>query len=161
LDGAHDGMFQPNKGVTTAMIRDGLSQTLCVSEKLIGSASKVGSWQRDWRPVSVVSGYPASADAWFQFCSGLGGQPDYSVDAGRSWVLGGARYTGFFVSAAPGSPFGDCGTGHFLGTGVFAARSFHPACVNAGLADGSVHRYSSGTQRRIWMALGTIDSGDE
>lgn len=161
LDGVHDGMFQPNVGVGTAMIRDGLSQTLCVSEKLIGSGSNAGSWQRDWRPVAVANGYPASPDAWFQVCSELDGEPNYTSDAGRSWLLGGARYTGFFVSATPNSPFSDCGTGHFLGTGIFAVRSFHPGGVNAALADGSVHRYSSGTQRHIWMALGTIDSGDE
>ena len=136
-----------------AAFRDGLSNTLAFSEKPIGTGAGGGSFSpfRDWvqRPTSVMT-----ADQWIGTCSSItdaGG--DAKLDAGQTWLISRAVYTLFFTSAAPDSPFPDCGAGG--NNGIFTARSYHPGGVNAAMADGSVRWFASGIDHRVWRSLGT------
>lgn len=141
-----------------AEFRDGLSNTLAFSEKPIGSGDG-GTYSpfRDW----VSRGDAAATGAeWFAVCSRLSGDDPYKVDAGRTWVLAGAWYTHFFASAPPNTPIPDCGSTTDKGSGIFAARSYHPSGVNAALADGSVRWFSSATDVQNWRALGTRAGGE-
>ncbi len=78
--------------------------------------------------------------------------------AGRTWLIGGAFYTTFFVAATPDSPVPDCGVTHDNGTGVFAARSYHSGGVNILIADGSVRYVRSGIAQSVWIAMGTREA---
>ena len=154
----NDGAFVRDKlRLPLSDFRDGLSNTLAFSEKPIGSGSGRYRPFNDW--VQVRHRAATGAD-WAEACARLPGVENARFDAGRTWLLAGAIYTQFFTSVAPNSPIPDCGEHHNNGAGVFAARSYHSAGVNAALADGSVRWFSSGTDTEIWRALGTRAGGE-
>ena len=139
-------------------IRDGLSHTLAFSEKPVAS---LGSYSpiRDWLSDSI-SPLPTTADGWIDVCSNQSNPGAARFDAGRCWLMGGTTYSHFFVAVPPNSPVPDCGNPANFGTGIFAARSYHPGGVNALTADGSVHWFASTTDRNLWRALGTRSGGE-
>jgi prepilin-type processing-associated H-X9-DG protein len=142
-----------------AKIRDGLSNTIAFSEKPVGSTASAYSSYRDW--LSVIQGAQNhTVDGWVSLCSRLTNSGGARKDAGRSWILAGAIYTQFYVSVAPNSAIPDCGTEFSMGSGVFAARSFHPGGVNASMGDGSVRWFSSGVSQELWRSLGTRSGGE-
>ncbi len=138
--GIQDGAFT-TKGTRPAAFADGLSTTLAYSEKLVGGVSpKSFAPNRDWIFAFRLDGQ-ISADEWVTYCGQRSFAADRNAmefDAGRSWMLGGAIYTEFLVSASPNAQVPDCGKRSAVGIGVFAARSLHPGGVNAAMADGSV-----------------------
>lgn len=164
------GYYQPGsgyKGVFTnvrpaklSSIRDGLSSTIAMSEKPLGSNSA-----RDFRPFSdsvLTSEFGRHPEPWewVSICGRLGpnslNNPNLLwLDAGRTWLLPGGRYTAFFTVAPPNTPVIDCGSPAFIGLGQFAARSYHPGGVNGLMSDGSVHWFQSGISFAVWSALGT------
>jgi prepilin-type N-terminal cleavage/methylation domain-containing protein/prepilin-type processing-associated H-X9-DG protein len=163
-----DGAFMPlddgtSRVLNLAAIRDGLSSTLAFSEKPIGSGASGGVDPfRDWI-ASRLTGNDWTSDAWLNRCSNL--SPDELAgaqgDGGGSWMIPGAIYTAFYASAPPNSRVPDCGiSGINNGLGIFAARSYHPGGVNAVMADGSIHWFTSGIDARIWRSLGTRAGGE-
>jgi len=141
---------------------DGLSNTVCLSEKVIGSGPG-GPFSpfRDWREAYVDSPSAArSADTWIDLCSHPAIGWGERTDGGSSWIFSGAIYTLFYVSVPPNSSVPDCGVRVGLGTGVFGARSYHPGGVNAAMADGSVRWVPSGISPRLWRAMGTKNLGE-
>lgn len=139
-----------------AAFRDGLSNTLAFSEKPIGTGEGRFSPFQDWvqRPTSVMT-----ADQWIETCSTIvDAGANARLDAGQTWLLSGAVNTLFLASAAPNSPFPDCGT--VATNGIFTARSYHPGGVNAAMADGSVRWFASGMDHRVWRSLGTRAGGE-
>jgi len=150
--------FGPNR---LSGFRDGLSQTLAFSEKLI---SRPGPYdpKRDWVRVHLRLG-PIGHEEWVRACANLEHPPaprQVRQDAGRTWMIGQAKFTYFFVSVPPNSPVPDCGLQGFGGRGVFGARSHHPGVVNAVMADGSVRSFSSSTEPNVWRALGSRAGGE-
>lgn len=142
-----------------AEFTDGLSNTLSFSEKPI--ASGVYSPFRDW--VEPRPGGPNELVVpWVSICADLDSTSvrNWRLNAGRTWLIGGAVFTAFHASVAPNSPIPDCGTMLNGGTGVFAARSYHPGGINAAMADGSVRWFTSGTDVQVWRAHGTRAKGD-
>ena len=138
--------------------RDGLSNTLLFSEKPVGSgASGTFDAFRDW----IASRAEAATGAeWSSVCANLKIAEPHLPDAGATWALAGAVATHFFTSVPPNSRIPDCGNMNDMGTGVFAARSYHPGGVNASMADGTVHWFSSTTSAEVWRALGTRAGGE-
>lgn len=138
-------------------ITDGLSNTLALSEKPIGSGEgRAYSPFRDW--VRGPSDRPGGL-AWEEVCGRItSAGADGQWDAGASWVLWGCPYTLFLGKAPPNSPIPDCGNGS--DEGVFTARSHHPGGVNAAMADGSVRWFGSGTNVQVWRALATRAGGE-
>ncbi|GIW85818.1 MAG: prepilin-type N-terminal cleavage/methylation domain-containing protein [Isosphaeraceae bacterium] len=144
-------LFGPNR---PAGFRDGLSQTLAFSEKLI---SRPGRYDptRDWIDIWDMSTY--EPEDWIRLCGTL--PPSIATkarqDAGQTWMVGETRYTLFFVSVPPNGHIPDCGIPAFAGIGVYGARSLHPRLVNATMADGSARAFRSGISPAVWAALGT------
>jgi hypothetical protein len=157
---ANAGSFVFGRLGDLASFRDGTSNTIVFSEKLVGSPS-VGAYSsvRDWirytdNPV------PTTGEQWVAVCSGLVNADHADFNAGHSWLFPGGVYTWFFVSVPPNSRIPDCGVLHTGGTGVFAARSFHPSSVSAAMADGAVRAFSSSVDSGVWRGLGTRDRGE-
>lgn len=143
-----------------AAITDGLSNTILASEKPVGSLPGPYSAFRDWY-VSHSGNALSTSDDWFRYCAaGPFSQGAAEFDAGRTWLLGGAIYTSFFVVATPNSPVPDCGDRTFGGSGLFTARSYHGPGVNVVMIDGSVRWTSNSIDRRTWKAMGTKSSGE-
>ncbi|MGC8644142.1 MAG: DUF1559 domain-containing protein [Isosphaeraceae bacterium] len=143
---------------------DGMSNTLAFSEKRVGSGSGPYNPTRDWIN-GVISSWPVefTADDWVALCSSLAPEQAQNavLDSGRYWILYGACFDSFYASVPPNSLVPDCGDRNDNGTGVFAARSYHPGGVNAALADGSVRWFASTIAMRTWRALGTCGGGEE
>jgi prepilin-type processing-associated H-X9-DG protein len=139
-----------------ASFRDGLSNTLALSEKAVGSSSAAPySPFRDW---AFVPGSIVTADEWLATCSVLRRVDHPQFESGHTWFFPNATRTAFFASAPPNSSIPDCG--RFGGDGIFAARSYHPGGVNAAMADGSVSFFTSSTDPLVWRSLGTRAGGD-
>ena len=162
--------FGPNQGRKWADFRDGLSQTLLLSE--------VKSYQpylRDCGGLSVVN----NADA----IPGPNGDPNLVVpeyngsgctlkpDGHAEWVDGGVHHTGFTTAwtpnkATPGRGYRDLdinGQREKVGGPTFAAitaRSYHPYGVNVLLGDGSVRFVKTTIAGPTWRALGTVAGGE-
>ncbi len=153
------GAFSYWGNCSLAGFTDGLSNTIAFSEKPISSPAG-GSPFRDWvghagRPKVNVR-FPTPL-MWVAFCASL--SPDWYIqpplEAGRTWLLGDTRSTGFSVYLPPNSTIPDCGWGHGYDGGVFTARSYHPGGVNGAMADGSVRWFGAGIDPATWQALGT------
>lgn len=69
-------------------------------------------------------------------------------------------YTGFTTAVTPNSEIPDCADEVDGGTGVFAARSYHPGSVLVAMADGSVRSVSNRIALPVWRALGTRAKGE-
>ncbi len=158
-DLVEEGAFVMMKPVLPlSEFRDGLSNTLAFSEKPIGSG-KGGTYDpyRDWIPSYSTA---ATATEWIQVCSNLSSDSAFMPNEGETWMLAGAIFTHFFSSAPPNSRIPDCGIVTNMGSGIFAARSYHPGGVNASMSDGAVRWYSSATSVEVWRALGTRAGGE-
>ncbi len=155
---ANDGAFVFDRPILPlSAFRDGLSNTLAFAEKPVGSGE--GRYQpfRDWL---LVPGAGGTADQSYAACSRLSTAQGAQLDGGRTWLLAGAIYTGFFTSAPPNSRVPDCGDPSSNGSGLFAARSYHPGGVHAALCDGSVRWFPSTIDPVTWRGLGTRAGGE-
>ncbi len=137
---------------------DGLSNTIAYAEKKVGGGTTVYNPSRDY--ITLPGQSALTADEWLEVCSHLTSTRGSATDAGRCWLLHGADYSAFFVSATPNSPIPDCGSPTDNGIGVYAARSHHPGGVQVALADGSVKFIRSSIDLATWRALGTRASGE-
>jgi prepilin-type processing-associated H-X9-DG protein len=164
--------FSPNLSRTTSDFRDGLSNTLFMSEvhSRQNQVSECGSLLSFRFPQDVpgtdVPVNKRGAVTDLSTCTFWGN--------GHSlWADGGVDQTGFTTARPPNYPesasesFGyDADTisaREYLGGPTFAsvtARSYHPGGVNGLLGDGSVRFFSTSINASVWRALGTI-SGDE
>jgi prepilin-type N-terminal cleavage/methylation domain-containing protein len=155
-----DGLFVAVYATSPGAVRDGLSNTLAFSEKPVGSLGR-GTYStfRDWVDIKDVRS--RTREEWVATCSALSDTTYARMDAGASWLLAGGIYTHFFVLTPPNSRIPDCGKFAIdIGSGVFGARSYHPGCVNAAMADGSARRFGSGVSARAWITLGTRAGGE-
>ncbi len=155
-----NGMFVILKPMRHAAVADGLSNTLAFSEKPIGSSTGGYSPFRDWTFSTQYTSWPPSPADWRPSCAAQPRDARPRLDGGRTWLLGGAMYTEFFVAAPPNDSVPDCGRMTLAGVGLFTARAYHPQGVNAAMADGSVRWFSSTTDRALWKALGTRAGGE-
>ena len=159
--GFEEGGAFTRHGSRAAGFTDGLSNTIAMSEKLIGG---LDGYVANRDSESIVDPVELPGDGfipwpeWISVCSSRTQVLQTWEPAGRTWLIGGAFYTTFFVAATPDSPVPDCGVTHDNGTGVFAARSYHSGGVNILIADGSVRYVRSGIAQSVWIAMGTREA---
>jgi prepilin-type N-terminal cleavage/methylation domain-containing protein/prepilin-type processing-associated H-X9-DG protein len=171
-----DGMFWYGSRLSFRDMLDGASNTLLVSECLLGiggasltglgdppspmgryytslntgvftaGSAAPGGWVRGG---SVVTARPSECDT---------GSRNYGVMRGSSWFWGGRTWNSIFdTGLRPNDPLPDCGA---HGRGFFAARSLHGGGVNAALGDGSVRFFRNSIAPAAWQALGTRAGGE-
>ena len=164
-----DGLFYYDSARSFENISDGTSNTLIMTESLLGSltdttAAKPVDAQRQIGSPSEFSSF-ASGAAGF---SGGVSNPDLASVAAtctswqgsrvQAWIIGRPVFSTMSTYLAPNSPTPDlAGKQHM---GFFAARSNHPGGVNAMFADGSVHFVTNSVELAAWRALGTIAGGE-
>jgi prepilin-type N-terminal cleavage/methylation domain-containing protein len=115
-------------------ITDGTSNTLLLSEYLMAKSHKDDDWRGDIH----------NDDGVFKFMTL--NTPNTSVQDVVNWAVTG--------NPDPRMPVSTSGLQHN------AARSRHPAGVNAVNADGSVRFVTDSITLTIWQALGTMDGGE-
>jgi len=163
-DGGRRGVFSsrsPTRPTRFGDVTDGLSQTMMLSEKLVGDFDPaVYTPHRDVYfhtsdPLEFLFDTPDElAQACFQrFTSPVRGETSYG---GATWLLGGKAYTSYNHVLTPNARTPDCSNRtSFLGQAAVTARSWHHGGVNGALADGSVRFVSESIDLRVWRAIGT------
>jgi len=183
------GIFGLNSAITPAGIRDGLSNTLALSECVRQSAgapvadffaavTQAREWPRNGPDAIIVDANTNPAGCWARW-TGNGYVPgstfyNRDVSLGTYWAFGDARWVVFTTIMPPNGPV--CTGG--LTRSIHPPRSRHRGGVNAMLADGSVDFISDNidfgdvskfelttvnagrSPYGVWGALGTRSSGD-
>jgi prepilin-type N-terminal cleavage/methylation domain-containing protein/prepilin-type processing-associated H-X9-DG protein len=148
-----DGLFFMNSGVKFADIRDGTNTTAAFSESILGE-STIGA-PPDPATIYAYLGGTAITDS---NCAAAA-QYNVSDPRGFSWANGDTRCTLYNHYYPPNSAFLDCigydPLNQFTDTGWRTARSWHPAGVNVGFADGSTRFVSNDVDMFIWKGIST------
>jgi prepilin-type N-terminal cleavage/methylation domain-containing protein/prepilin-type processing-associated H-X9-DG protein len=171
-----DGVFWYGSRTSFRDITDGSSNTLLVSECLLGpgqpappaSATPPGTPGRYYVSLntSVFLSNSVTPGGWIKGGSLVTARPPEcdngtlacGVMRGSSWFWGGRAWNAVFnASLLPNDGLMDCGA---HGRGFFAARSNHSGGVNVALADGSVRFVSNSISLATWQALSTRAGGE-
>lgn len=172
-----DGIFYVNSTTTYADIIDGMSQTVAISESLLGTETArdstgvftAVSFERTYKFVLSFAGPPDLTD--FK-CNG---SMNYNSAAsngndprGFAWCSGEYRCAMYNHYYPPNAKNCDCVTSVtsdptpppakpvlYSAYGWRAARSLHPGGVNALMADGSGHFLRDQIDRTVWRAIST------
>jgi prepilin-type N-terminal cleavage/methylation domain-containing protein len=159
-----DGVFWDNSAVRIAMVRDGLSNTMFLSQCLLGNALSTTGPQpaapfrqavniaSSYTPASAAPGgynptivnpdlttFAASATAW-------------RGDRGTCWAPGTQALTGFTAYLPPNSKTPDVWAHGF---GWLGARGLHPGGVLILNGDGGVRMVKDSINLATWRALST------
>ncbi len=141
-----------------ARFTDGLSQTVILSERLVGDLNLARYTPvRDHAYHQGFNGFSAGTAA--ASCASVTNPPagHFSYE-GTCWLARGHGYTWYNHILTPNSRTPDCSDSRVLGgntLGCHTARSAHFGGVIAGLGDGSVRFISSEIDTHVWRALGT------
>lgn len=169
----HRSAFGPNQSRRWAGFRDGLSQTLLMSEGK--------SFQNDYRDCPVLAhindpnNIPSpDADPYTVAPEYLGGCTLKLGEGRTEWYESGAHHNGITTAwtpntQIPGGPnliYSDLdltSSREKLGRPTFAAataRSYHAGGVNALFGDGTVRFLNDSIEGRVWRGLGTVAGGE-
>jgi prepilin-type processing-associated H-X9-DG protein len=169
LPGSLDGPFTVHYFRAPADFRDGLSNTVGVSERLQGGWVK-DAFKRDGDYLLVPGGFSLAHDADQAVAACAAAPIDGSKDtrAGESWALSGFHFSDYNHCAPPNPVSSDCALdqnkedlhNRTLHAGVFSASSRHPGGVNVLLMDGSVRFVTNGIDLFTWRALSTRSGGE-
>lgn len=162
-----DGMFWWGSASRFRDMTDGSSNTLVLSESLMGN--KVDGSGPVTEPRRQMSRYGGGGmgPPGQGFTGAPGHNPDIAAAAagagnidgrGRSsWIWGREHLTSFNTYMTPNNDVPDV---HRNGFGWFAARSMHVGGVHVGLGDGSIRFVSDSIDLGLWRALGTKNGGE-
>ncbi len=160
----NDGLFWQDSKVRLTDIIDGSSNTLMVSETLLGlgldtKASVPQAANRQMAQISTVAkpnstGPGTVPPLTTAICDGAA---QWNGDRAASWIWGRLHRGGFNAFLPINSARPDCLTN---GSGWYAARSLHTGGANACLADGSVRFFSETIALTTWQFLATRGGND-
>lgn len=172
-----DGMFYYGSSLGFRDMLDGSSNTLVMSEALLGAQltsegalpasplepQVVRRWMANpfLRPVSGAPGLQGIVDpslveleAMAQQASGEG---RLRGDRASAWIAGRAHTTTFTTYLPPNASLPDI---YSMGIGYYGARSLHPGGVNVLLGDGSIRFVPEDLSLTVWRALATRAGGE-
>jgi len=149
--GLPDGLFKFISPTKMEQITDGTSNTLAISECLVGEPGVIRTSGNAGLSDKILGG------AITGNTENLGGAP-----RGFSWFFARSlqnwSFTGLIEPNDPRSANSEPEI--YTGWGFFAARSRHPGTVNVSMADGSVRTVSDDIEREVWFAQATISGGE-
>lgn len=168
-----DGMFYYGPGIRFTDILDGSSNTLFMSQCLLGMNTTLTKSftaltpEEKKRQVASLSGKglftgPAGANPGFGASPPIGTSEYMAATSwrgtrGGSWIWGNATANGFTAALKPNSPEPDS-TAH--GLGLLSARSNFSGGVNVCLGDGSVRFVRDSVSLSTWRAMATRSGGE-
>jgi len=146
-----DGLFVYVKRRSIREVTDGTSNTLALSECLVGEPfTKRRPGDYSWADQVLLGAEPPITEN------------EKSSPRGFSWYFGVRLSSWSFSGLIP--PNDPLTANHepeiYTYQGYYAARSRHPGIVNASMADGSVHTVSDDIDPLVWGAQATI-AGEE
>jgi prepilin-type N-terminal cleavage/methylation domain-containing protein len=160
-----DGMFQGITSLRIASITDGLSNTACMSESLLGRGTESATGATPPGP-----GTPAYVYGYVGFgtpiSTGACANPskwNYTQRRGFMWASGEMRCASYNHFYTPNSSAFDCVNNDLTTFTAFAwraARSNHSGGVNLLVGDGSVRFVTDSVDPTLWKALATRAGGE-
>ena len=161
-----NGAFVVNAAINEANFRDGLSNTIALSEVKAYQAMIRNSSN----PGALGAAIPTTAAAVVAY----GGT--FGTTGHTEWVDGKIHETGFTTTLPPNTqvPFASGGITYdvdFISKsesysntvptyGAVTSRSYHSGIVQSALMDGSVRSFANSIDTAIWQALGTRDGNE-
>jgi prepilin-type N-terminal cleavage/methylation domain-containing protein/prepilin-type processing-associated H-X9-DG protein len=159
-----DGMFQGVKPLRVADVLDGLSNTACMSESILGDGPENASGPAPGGPQTVYGYLGFSGTAIND--ANCASPPTWNGTNRRGfmWASGEIRCATYNHYYTPNSTKYDCvnndpSTG-YTAFGFRGARSRHTGGVNLLLGDGSVHFVADSVDPATWRSLGTRSGGE-
>ena len=166
------GMFGVVSKISIAMVLDGTSNTVMMSERCQGIQDRrnevISNLGMTSMPDSYIdpkrSGNNTDMDTIQATCqatvaNGVYTAPYTNEIPGQRWIDGGYFYVGFSTTLPPGSP--SCMDGGWDRTHMtISASSRHTGLAQTLLADGSVRTASNNIDRLVWRAAGTRAGGE-
>ncbi len=178
-----DGMFEPMVAHPLTDIRDGASNTACLSEFTLGQGtmSLIIQYSPPFTPPNDPSttyvyvdygttpvnpsncGLPPNPPATISSLQG-NGYSGWNIQDPRGfmWASGEVRCATYNHFYPPNYAYMDCvadyiydAAGDYVGTGFKGSRSRHPGGVNVMMGDGSVHFIVNTVDPATWKALAT------
>ena len=159
-----DGMFMGVRPLRFTDISDGLSNTACMSESVLGEGPEAAGGAAPGGPLTVYGyiGYTGAAinDA------NCASPPTWNGNNRRGfmWASGEIRCATYNHYYTPNSKKYDCVNNDpaagYTASGFRGARSRHAGGVNLLLGDGSVRFVSESVAPAAWSALGTRAGGE-
>ena len=161
---AADGIFPAVTGVRITDITDGTSNTVAMSESILGEGAEVSATQPgDERVAYKYTGFSGTLPSDSN-CAGAPSSWNGYNRRGFMWASGEARCVSYNHYLTPNSKNFDCvandPTMTYIAVGYRAARSKHAGGVNALLGDGSVRFFRDSIPPQTWRALGTRATGE-
>jgi prepilin-type N-terminal cleavage/methylation domain-containing protein/prepilin-type processing-associated H-X9-DG protein len=163
------GAFSALKQHSPADFRDGLSNTIAMSEKIKSDGNPDSYSQEDFWYTGALNllGYSPPRDELIQICASLtGSPPDYHPYTGHTWYLSTYAYTWYNHVVGPNAEISDCTVDAFgfpltpPGGSVIKASSYHTGGVNCLFMDGSVKFIGDSVDLAVWRALSTRAGGE-
>jgi prepilin-type N-terminal cleavage/methylation domain-containing protein len=159
---AGDGLFGQSTRIGPANVRDGLSNTAAIGERVRGH----DDYERLDRDADLFrEAAPWTEDAFRRWCASLSDQEaasfrKYPSDAnsGMTWLEGNMSWTRYNHVLPPG--FKSCANGLTWNGVAMTSSSRHPGVVNLLLGDGSARPVKDSVDPAVWKALGTIAGGE-
>ena len=163
-----DGVFWFGSAVRFGDIPDGGSNTLLLSESLLGSATNltatpIAQLPKPYRVMANVTAgrsrvgtAPGGVSPMFTEAD-ITTATSWQADRGFPWIWGQASATLFNSYLPPNATLPDAFAHN---RGWFAARSNHTGGVNAALADGSVRLVRDSIEPTTWRAATTRTGGE-
>lgn len=156
------------RNVKITDIKDGTSNTIAVSEAIIGDGESGTFTLGDViRGVNIPGGFPntfatqAQLTAYSAACMASGTPPTHYGITGKNWINGMPGQSFFNTLNTPNSKNVDCmecaGCAWYDARAVITARSRHAGGVHAMLADGSTRFINDVISITTWQRLGAID----
>jgi prepilin-type N-terminal cleavage/methylation domain-containing protein/prepilin-type processing-associated H-X9-DG protein len=161
-----DGIFPAVTGIKINDIHDGTSNTVAMSESILGDGAEISPTQPQ----------PGDEQVAYKYLGFSGTLPNDSTCAGTPplwngynrrgfmWASGEARCVSYNHYYTPNSKSFDCiandPTMTYISVGYRAARSRHSGGVNALLGDGSVRFVRDSVNLQTWRALSTRIGGE-
>jgi len=166
-----DGLFYLNSYCRISSVLDGTSNTLAMSEALLGDhtpsnpgAMPPGADYRrcmargnSWVPASPGPGYSGIMDPQIPATLLANAANAWVGWRASAWIISKPQMCSFSAYSPPNPPHADW-IAH--GNGFLAARSLHPGGVNVALTDGSVSFTSDSIDVHVWRARATLAGGE-
>ncbi len=155
-----DGLFYVNSYIKPRQITDGLSNTIAISETILGPGGPGPDGYVVSTPPSALSDVWAalmSPDLSESNCDSAG---SFGVTRGNTWAAA-SHLSGFFNAyLPPNTSRPDCIAHFTFSPGWVAARSRHPGGVNTLFADGSVRLAQDAVDIMLWRSLATRNGSE-
>ena len=163
-----DGVFYAKSKTKLTDIKDGTSNTVAASERILGAGpEKTDLSSRSQIDPQTMFVNPQAETTTSNCDSSV--SVNYSQRRMYTWVAGEPRCTSYNHFYPPNDPIHPDCVSNFTGSapalrstghGLSTARSRHPGGVNAALCDGSVRFIPETIDRTIWRAIATRNNGE-